>query len=173
MWHKLSWRVKIPLAITAAILFTELVVTTTLLSQASQNAQADLRSNAQGLSQLLSHSLREPLVRDDLWQSYEIIRTPTVVKPVPSALKSVVVTNQHSEIFVSTDPLSFPLGRPINQLIRLQHLANSKSELSSFTESETLVERVDNHVVAKTPILSEDRRLLGFVILLYDADFLT
>lgn len=173
MWHKLSWRVKIPLAITTAILFTELVVTTTLLNQASQNAQADLRSNAQGLSQLLSHSLREPLVRDDLWQSYEIIRTPTVVKPVPSALKSVVVTNQHSEIFVSTDPLSFPLGRPINQLIRLQHLANSKSELSSFTESETLVERVDNHVVAKTPILSEDRRLLGFVILLYDADFLT
>lgn len=76
MLRNLSWRVKIPLAIITAIVFTELVVTTTLLSQASRDAQADLRSNAQGLSQLLSHSLREPLVRDDLWQSYEIIRTP-------------------------------------------------------------------------------------------------
>lgn len=161
-----------PLAIITAILFTELVVTTTLLSQASRDAHADLRSNAQGLSQLLSHSLREPLVRDDLWQSYEIIRTPTVVKPAPSALKSIVVANQHAEIFVSTDPLSFPLGQPVDQLLRLQQPASLKDERGSFTESETLVERVGNHVVAKTPILSDDRSLLGFVFLLYDANFL-
>ena len=173
MWRNLSWRVKIPLAIITAIVFTELVVTTTLLSQASRDAQADLRSNAQGLSQLLSHSLREPLVRDDLWQSYEIIRTPTVVKPVPSALKTIVITNQYAEVFVSTDPLSFPLGRPIEQVIRSQYLAHSMTEIKTFTDAETSIERVGSHVVAQTPILSEDRSLLGFVFLLYDAHFLT
>ena len=139
MWRNLSWRVKIPLAIITAIVFTELVVTATLLSQASQDAQADLRSNAQGLSQLLSHSLREPLVRDDLLQSYEIIRTPTVVKPVPSALKTIVITNQYAEVFVSTDPLSFPLGRPIEQLIRSQYLAHSMTEIKTFTDAETSI----------------------------------
>ena len=80
MLRSLSYRIKIPLAITTVILLTEVVVTAALLWIAFSDARFDLEASARNLTSVLSRSLRDPLVRDDLWQAYEVIQTPLAAR---------------------------------------------------------------------------------------------
>lgn len=99
----LSYRYRIPLALTAVILATECVVTLTLLLQGLSDARQDLRAGATNLVAVLSRSLRDPLLRDDVWQAFEVIRTPIEARDADNALESITVTDNSARVFVSTD----------------------------------------------------------------------
>ena len=87
----LSYRLKIPLAITIVIVLTETVVTAALLSSASADARRDLEASALNLAAVVARSVREPMLRDDLWQAYEVIRTPLEVRSPGNPLQSIVI----------------------------------------------------------------------------------
>ena len=87
MLRSLSYRIKIPLAITTVILLTEVVVTAALLWIAFSDARFDLEASARNLTSVLSRSLRDPLVRDDLWQAYEVIQTPLAAREATTRCK--------------------------------------------------------------------------------------
>ena len=74
--RNLSYRYKVPLSLTAVILLATVVVTATLLFRAYGEARNDLLQSAESLSRVLTKTLREALLHDDLWQAYEIVRTP-------------------------------------------------------------------------------------------------
>ena len=105
----LSYRLKIPLAITVVIVLTEGVVTAALLTSASADAQRDLESSALNLAAVLARSVREPILRDDLWQAYEVIRTPLEVRSPGNPLQSIVIFDAANRVFVASDPKRLPV----------------------------------------------------------------
>ncbi len=76
MFRDLSFRYKIPLRGTALILITASIVTSAFILDAYQNLKQDLILNAEGISRVMAYTLVTTLRNDDVWQAYEIIRSP-------------------------------------------------------------------------------------------------
>ena len=164
-----SYRVKIPLAISAVILLTELAVTTALVTRAYRDARSDLEASARNLSTVLARSLRDPLVRDDLWQAYEVIRTPIVARTADNALQDIIVLDVYGRVYVASDPVRIPVMTPVKSLdAALVELAGS-GEPAGFS---LLVTRGEsgNEMAAAGPILADDGARLGTVLLSFDAE---
>ena len=64
MFQGLSYRVKVPLALTAVILLTEIVSDRGLPTGALTDAKRDLRASANSLAKTLALTVQEPLVKD-------------------------------------------------------------------------------------------------------------
>lgn len=164
----LSYKLKIPLAITAVIIATELVVAAALVTRAFRDARLDLESSARNLAAVIGRSLREPMVRDDLWQAFEVIRTPLVVREETNPLEAIVILDAQDRIFVATDPQRFSLNTPGAVLPEwLAGMARATRNDSGFRlsferEGET------HHAGAAGAVLSEDGKYLGTVLLSYD-----
>jgi len=166
----LSYRVKIPLAISAVILLTELVVTTALVTRALRDARTDLEASARNLSTVLARSLREPIVRDDLWQAFEVIRTPLAARALDNPLQSIVVLDGRQRVFVASDPQRIPVTTERDQLPHpLAELAARAADLSRF---DFLFARGEfgSEMAAAGPIMAEDGTVLGTVLVEFDAE---
>ena len=164
----LSYRLKIPLAITVVILLTEAVVTATLLSTASADARRDLEASARNLAAVLGRSLREPMLRDDLWQAYEVIRTPLEVRSPGSPLRSIVIFDAADHIFVASDPRRLPVFAGAEVLPESQRgLLTTVAGTRDFILESPDTTR-DGSIVAAGPVLADDGTYLGSVLLGYD-----
>ncbi len=164
----LSWRLKVPLAITAVILVTEVVVTTLLVTRAHTDARRDLEASARGLTTLLARSLRDPLLRDDLWQAFEVVGTPLAARSVDSPLQGVVVLDASRQVFVSSDPRRVPVLTPAAGLP--EPLAGIASKAIADAQFHFALGRGSTgpELAAAGPILAEDGSRLGTVVLDYD-----
>lgn len=164
----LSWRIKVPLAITAVILLTEVFVTLALVTRALSDARRDLKVSAEGLAVLLAQSLREPLLRDDLWMAYEVIQAPLRVRASDSPLLGVVVLDRLGQVFVASEPRRYPV------LLAGAELPSLFKELASGSEQAAevrfLTQRGEEgpEIGAAASILAQDGDRLGTILLEYD-----
>lgn len=170
MLSHLSYRYKIPLALSAAILLTEILVTVALVSVAVSDARNDLESSAQNLCRVLALSVRDPMVKDDLWRAFEVIRTPVAVREPSNPLKEIVLFDSKARVYASTSPRKEPVQRPVTQLPAqfgtvISHL-RSPGDPFFFDFPELLASR---DVTAGMPVNSDDGSRLGYVVLVYDA----
>ncbi len=165
----LSWRLKVPLAITAVILLTEVVVTTLLVSRALTDARRDLEASAQSLATLLARSLRDPLLRDDLWQAFEVVNAPLAAQHRNSPLQGVVVLDAANQVFVASDPRRMPVLTPAADLP--QPLAEVAARAVGNAGFHFVMGRGSTgpELGGAGPILAEDGSRLGTVILDFDA----
>jgi signal transduction histidine kinase len=166
----LSYRLKIPLAITIVIVLTEGVVTAALLSSTSADARRDLESSALNLAAVLARSVRDPMLRDDLWQAYEVIRTPLEVRSPGNPLQSIVIFDAASRVFVASDPKRMPVFAHAESLPDLQrHLLASAESARSFLF--IAPDRTDEaYFHSAGPVLADDGTYLGAVLLAFDAN---
>jgi signal transduction histidine kinase len=166
----LSYRIKFPLAISAVILLTELIVTAALVTRAFGDARTDLEASARSLTAVLARSLRDPLVRDDLWQAFEVVRTPVDVRGPDNPLQAIIVLDASGRVFAASDPLRFPVASPVADLPAdtrpLTDLAQTRREFGFLFD----VGDEARTVAAARPIASEDGTFLGTVLLAYDAE---
>lgn len=166
----LSYRIKIPLAITAVILLTELVLTSMLVNRAFRDARTDLEASARNLTTVLARSLREPMVRDDLWHAFEVIRTPLAARSVDNPLQGIVVLDATDRVFVATDPQRLPVSSPLSALPEaLEAVVQGTHEEPGFLFQQA---RGDggSELAAAGPILAEDGTRLGTVLVEFDAE---
>ena len=164
-----SYRVKIPLAISAVILLTELVVATALVTRAYSDARADLEASARNLSTVLARSLRDPMVRDDLWQAFEVIRTPLVARAADNPLQDIIILDAQSRVFVSSDPRRIPVLTPAQSLDAALVALASNSQATGF-DLVVARNREQGGMAAAGPILADDDTRLGTVLLSFDAE---
>lgn len=164
----LSWRLKVPLAITAVILLTEIVVTTLLVTRALSDARRDLEASAESLTTLLARSLRDPMLRDDLWQAYEVVGAPLAARSRDSPLQGVVVLDAASQVFVSSEPRRMPVLMPARELP--EPLAGIAERASADVRFQFALGRGASgpELAAAGSVLAEDGSRLGTVILDYD-----
>jgi signal transduction histidine kinase len=165
----LSYRIKIPLAISAVIVLTELIVTAALVTRAFGDARTDLEASARSLTAVLARSLRDPLVRDDLWQAFEVVRTPVDVRGPDSPLQAIIVLDASGRVFAASDPMRFPVASPIAELPAdtrpITELARARREFSFLFDAGDEARTV----AAARSITAEDGTFLGTVLLAYDA----
>jgi signal transduction histidine kinase len=169
----LSWRLKIPLALTAVIVLTEVVVTTALVSRALRDARGDLEASARNLGTLLARSLREPLLRDDLWQAFEVIRSPVAARSADNPLQDIVVLDAARQVYVASDPRRLRLATPAADLpAPLADLAARGQASEGF---HFMFDGIDGgagagvELGAVWPIKAEDGTPLGTLLLAFDA----
>ena len=164
----MSWRLKVPLAITAVILLTEVVVTTLLVTRALSDARRDLEASAESLSTLLARSLRDPLLRDDLWQAFEVVSAPLAARRSDSPLQGVVVLDASSQVFVSSEPRRLPLLASASALpeplagIAIKAMGDSRFHFALGQGP------AGPELAAAGPILADDGSRLGTVVLDFD-----
>ena len=161
----LSWRLKVPLAITAVILVTEVVVTTLLVTRALGDARNDLEASADSLATLLARSLRDPLLRDDLWQAFEVISAPLVARRSDSPLQAIVVMDAAHHVFVSSEPRRLAVLTPAAALP--EPLAGVAAQAIAEPRFHFVLGRGASgpELAAAGPILAEDGSRLGTVVL--------
>ena len=164
----LTWRLRVPLAITAVILVTEVVVTTLLVTRALTDARRDLEASAQSLTTLLARSLRDPLLRDDLWQAFEVVSAPLAARGSHSPLQAVVVLDAARQVFVSSEPRRLPVLTPAAALP--EPLAGIASRAAADRSFHFALGHgaAGPELAAAGPILAEDGSRLGTVVLDYN-----
>lgn len=166
----LSWRLKVPLAIMMVIFVTEVIVTALLVTRALYDARRDLETSAASLTTVLASSLREPILRDDVWQAFEIIGTPLAARRSDNPLKAVVVLDTSNLVFVSSEPRRIPVLMAGNALP--EPLANLSEQASESRMFQFVLGRgaTGPELAASRPILAEDGSLLGTVLLEFDGE---
>jgi len=122
----LSLQQKIPLWGAILILFSTLSVSGVLMYRAYVDLKDALITSSVGLGQTLSNTLAPPLLRDDTWRAFEIIRAPflnearnTVIRP-----DTILVVSPENKVVVSSRPEAFPL---------LDELDQFKSDFAPFS----------------------------------------
>ncbi|MGY6273789.1 sensor histidine kinase [Achromobacter deleyi] len=169
-WSKVSYRYKVPLALAAAIVVTELVVTVTLVRTAYVGMLRDTRQSAKTLTQVLSLSVREPLVRDDLWRVYEALRIPLAAGDGAPGLRSILVLDPNLRVYASSDPQQFPVLTPSaalpTELRAAAETLRGDQRAFVFTSPDSLDASL---AVAGAAVMSEDDGLAGYVLAAYDA----
>ncbi len=84
---ELSLRYKIPLRVIALVLLTALIVTASMVFREYDESRRDLVAHAAGLGRVLAETLTTPMIHDDLWRAYEVIRSPqrrSAARPSPA-----------------------------------------------------------------------------------------
>lgn len=165
----LSWRIKVPIAITAVILITEIVVTGLLVSRALSDSRRDLEYSADSLTTVLSSSMRDPILRDDVWQGYEIIAKPLQARRSDNPLKAVIVLDELDVVFVSSEPKRIPVLLPGKLLPDPLPKLASSADTHSFT---FILGNGENgpELAAAKPIITDDGIRLGTVLLEFDGE---
>jgi len=172
----LSYRVKIPLVIVTVIVLTELVVTAALVTRAVGDSRRDLEAGATNLATVLARSLREPILRDDVWQAFEVIRTPLVARLPDNPLHAVVVLDVHRRVLVSTDPRRIPITAGLQALPpALRVLAEDVGDAEDVAAGATAAfrfarEPIDGEYGAIARIVAVDGSTIGAVLLAFDAE---
>lgn len=165
----LSYRVKVPLALSAMIVVVSAILAALLGAQIYADARRDLLANAESLGRTLARALTPAMLRDDVWQAYETIVAPLPGDPVDNAgRRSITVIDADGKIYVSSDPARFPMLEPVTQ--RLGAPAD-KLLAPDQDKSPRIVEDTSKKVILVTvPIVADDGTRLGSVVLNYSQD---
>jgi two-component system NtrC family sensor kinase len=170
LFQSLSYRVKVPLALTVVILLTEVVVTVALVTRALTDAKRDLRASANSLAKTLALTVQEPLVKDELWRAYEIVHAPIATKDPSSALKDIVVLDARQRVYTSSAPADYRLTAPASSLpteMRLALAAVIRGPGGFFFDFPGYV--TNRNAAAAESVRSDDGSIVGYVLLSFEA----
>lgn len=154
----LSLRYKIPLRVIWLVTGTAFIVTASMVIRESDESRRDLVSHAAGLGRALASTLTTPLLHDDLWRAYEVIRSPQRRSDgefdTPSAT-IVLVLDPGFRTFVSTQPMRYPLGgNPAQTESDFAHvqrtIANSQPAVQALAEPDG-----SDYLYMITPVIAE------------------
>ncbi|HHH37980.1 MAG TPA: HAMP domain-containing histidine kinase [Sedimenticola sp.] len=107
----LSFRQKIPLWGAALIVVSTISVAAALMYRTYQDHRATLVTSAGSLGSTLAQTLIPPLLHDDVWRGFEVVRAPFQARVAASPVQPevAIAVNRDRRIFVSSDPDRFPM----------------------------------------------------------------
>ncbi len=117
LFRDLSFRHKIPLRAIVLVLLTAVVLTAANITREYDQLRSDLLDNAQSLGRVLAAALITPMLHDDLWRAYEVIRMPVETQTQSSLVAELLmVLDPQLRIYVSTDPRTHPVLAELDEL---------------------------------------------------------
>lgn len=108
----ISYRIKVPLIMTAVILITASVVTLALTWRAYEDLRRDVFHNAVEIGSVLSNSLPNTLLHDDLWGAYRLVQAAEGWTDNASS-RLLVVVDRDGRIYVSNKPKILSVTTPL------------------------------------------------------------
>lgn len=169
MLENVSYRYKIPLALTLAIILTECAVTAVLLGLALADARRNVVDGARSLANATASAVRESIVRDDLFRVFEFIRTPVAAKQPDDPLKAVIVFDANGDVYAASNPHDYAT---LTRATTMDHaiavaVASAKAKPLDFYFRYPGVFSSED-IVGAQAVLAEDDSPLGFVVVTYD-----
>jgi signal transduction histidine kinase len=167
--HDLSYRVKVPLALSAVIVVVSAILATLLGAQIYADARRDLLANAESLGRTLARALTPAMLRDDVWQTYETIVAPLAGESAEGGTRrSITVIDLDGKIYASSDPERFPMLAPASQALGA---AAGELLLSEDVKNPRILEdTAGKAILVMVPIVADDGARLGSVVLGYSQD---
>ncbi len=165
----ISLRYKIPLRVSALVMITAIAVTMVMVLREYDESRRDLVAHAAGLGRVLADTLTAPMIHDDLWRAFEVIRSPQRQGNSSFetlAAETVVVLDQNLLVFVSTQPQRFPLGINPAQLGGDFAGILARLESEDSPQQHLLEPAGSGSIYMVTPIIA-DGVLLGRLVLGY------
>lgn len=164
----LSLRYKIPIWGSALILSAAASVAAALMVRTHVDQRETLYQGAEGLARHLAHTLSEPLLDDDVWQAFEIVRSAASAdEPTRAGLPDlVIVLDQELAVYVSTRPTEFRMLTPARFVSGpLKEIAERIGTLHG-DDSKSVRFGDGSHLYVATAVLAGDAAL-GYVVLAY------
>ncbi len=164
----LSYRYKVPLTLSVVIIVAVTVVSAILGWQSYSDLRRDLVANAESLGSTLSRTLAPVMLRDELWQAYEIVMTPLERDTsVVTDEKTITVMSADGRIYVSTHPALFPTLALLAEVEPLSASLIDTTAAQNRTGTTQLAGQDGNHIAIAVPVLADDGTRLGTVLLTY------
>ena len=164
----LSFRRKIPLWGAMLIIVSALSVSATLIYRTYNDLKSTLITSAGSLGSTLAQTLIPPLLHDDVWRGFEIVRAPFQASASlnPVQPEAALVSAKDGRVFVSSDPDRFPmLGRLADAGADFALLANAIGP--NRIDPVTVVEPDDSsRLFVAVPMIDGGTRL-GTLVLIY------
>ncbi|SIR12665.1 Signal transduction histidine kinase [Aromatoleum tolulyticum] len=167
-FRDISFRYKIPLRATVLVLVTATVLTTSLLLREYRDLRRDMLDGSARWSAVLSQTLVAPMLHDDLWRAFEIVRAATSPGGGEQA-SAITLVDPRLRIYVSTDPARYPILAPLHERGEAAREIASRIDGAAGTASHS-VEIADKLYVI-TPIDADGVRL-GHMILEHTSTFM-
>lgn len=166
---ELSLRYKLPLRVIALVLITAIIVTASMVFREHEESRGDLVAHAAGLGRVLAETLTTPMIHDDLWRAYEVIRSSQRrggSEFERLATELVVVLDPGFHTFVTTEPTRFPLGVYPAQLERDFNTIQRSIKDDNIDLQRLIEPSASAYIYMVTPIVA-DGILLGHLVLGY------
>jgi two-component system NtrC family sensor kinase len=165
----LSYRVKVPLALSAVIVVVSAILAALLGAQIYGDARRDLLGNAESLGRTLARALTPAMLRDDVWQAYETILAPLAGDNRDgSGRRSITILDADGKIYASSDPARFPMLAPATQT--LGPAAENLLAMSDDKSPAVIEDASTNAILVAVPIVADDGARLGSVVLSFSQD---
>lgn len=161
-----SYRAKVPFLITTVAVSTALAISVAIAVSARHWLREDLHDHAAAVAQSLARGLVVHIARDDVWEAFEAVRAVSSVGGGPQRC-DVVVLDRSDTVFVSSDPLRFPV-RSTDAVLTAP--LRSAAELSTKPGETSLGElRTDDdaYAIVNVPLLSADKEAVGTLLMSY------
>lgn len=161
----LSYRAKVPLALTAVALIAGVLVAATTYRLVDRHVQANAEAETRRLAATLARALTEPVLRNDVWQAFQLLRATMQVADGPSdASVEIVLLDAQGRVFASPTPRQHPLGRHMAQLpADLAAVARPAFERQP-PQPVSLASQDDGSLVLAVPIVGDEDAVLGVVL---------
>lgn len=175
MLNDLSFRYKIPLRGTVLILITSFAITAALIFRAYDDLKQDLIANAEGLAGVMAHTLVPAMLRDDIWQAFEIIRTPFNAASMEHSsfqAKTILIIDNRYQIYVASDPERFQMQLPVSSAGSEFAKLETYMRQNRAANAEVLDLPLTENLYVTTPIISDNVRL-GTLVISYPRESFT
>lgn len=161
-----GYRLKVPLALSLVALFAGVGVAATTYRLVDRHVEANAVAETDRLAGTLARALAQPVLRNDVWQAYQLLRATTPAgstTPFEQTVQ-VVVLDANRQVFATPTPRQHPLGLHLSALPA--PLAEAARRV--FEATAPVPVRVQNEpggmLVLATPIIGEEDSLLGVVL---------
>jgi two-component system NtrC family sensor kinase len=161
-----SYRAKVPFLITTVAVATALAISVAIAVSARNWLREDLHDHAAAVAQSLARGLVVHIARDDVWEAFEAVRAVASGDGGPPRC-DVVVLDGNNLVFVSSDPLRFPvrssdavLTAPLRSAAQMSAKPGETS-LSEFRTDD------DAYATVSVPLLSADKEAVGKLLMSY------
>lgn len=112
-----SYRLRVPIALVLVALLSGVSVAVATFVLVDRYVEANAIAQTERLARTLAGSLAQPVLRSDVWQAYQMVRAPTQARVDPAAASvRIVIIDVDDRVFVSPEPVAFPIGTHLSSL---------------------------------------------------------
>jgi two-component system NtrC family sensor kinase len=162
----LNYRFLVPLALTGVAIVAGVAVALTTFFLIGRHVESNAEAETHRLASTLARALVQPVLRNDIWQSYQLVRAATDAKPLgpEDGTVEIVVLDAHEAVFVSPAPRKYPIGAHLSSLPENMINATRTVLASRPPQYARVVQAPGYSLVMGVPIVGDEDVLLGVVL---------
>lgn len=160
-----GYRLKVPIALTVVALVSGVLVAGTTYALVNRHVESNAEAETRRLAATLARGLVQPVLRNDVWQAYQMVRAAADTSgSADDSAVQVVALDAAGQVFASPSPRVHPLGQHVSKLPDpLAQAARQVLESAPVQPGRVEVATTGELVLA-LPILGEEESLLGVVL---------